>query len=82
MIKVQFEDDSTRTINFKPIVGYGMYRPLRDPKFFRKVYISETIPTLTWPNGADFNPDHLYSWEEYESIYLKRVREWENVPAQ
>lgn len=80
-IRVQFEDDTTQTINFEPIVGHRMYWPLRDPEFFNNVFISDELPTLTWPNGADFNPDHLYNWSEYEQLYIKRIKEWEDVQA-
>ncbi len=81
-LKINFEDNTSRTINFEPITGYGMYRALRDPEFFNKVFISDGIPTLTWPNGADFNPDHLYNWPEYEKLYVKQVREWEGIQTE
>lgn len=78
-IKVHFEDDTNQIINFKAITRAGMYRPLRDLEFFNKVFISDGIATLTWPNGADFNPDHLYHWPDYENLYVERIKEWENV---
>lgn len=78
-IKIRFEDGASQVINFQPILGGGMYRPLRDLEFFNKVFVSDGIATLTWPNGADFNPDHLYDWHEHENLYQKRVREWENI---
>ncbi len=81
-IKVQFEDDTTQTINFESVVGHRMYWPLRDPEFFNRVFISDEIPTLTWPNGADFNPDHLYNWQKYEQLYIKRISEWEDIQSE
>ena len=78
-INVVFEDETKQIINFKKILGGGMYRPLLDSEFFNKVFISDEIATLTWPNGADFNPDHLYNWPDHENLYSKRVREWEDV---
>lgn len=78
-IEVQFEDETCQSINFKAVLGGGMYRPLLDPDFFSKVFISDGIATLTWPNGADYNPDHLYDWPTYKSLYLKRVKELEHI---
>ncbi len=78
-IKVRFEDETTQIINFKAVLGGGMYRPLGDPDFFSKVFISDGIATLTWHNGADYNPDHLYDWPAYKSLYQKHVKEWENI---
>ena len=81
-IKVQFEDDTSQAINFRPILGGRMYLPLRDLEFFNKVFVSDGLATLTWPNGADFNPDHLYNWPDHENLYLNRVKEWEDVHSE
>jgi hypothetical protein len=69
-IKITFEDDTVRTIDFSTVLDVPMYKPMKDPQFFNRVYISDGIKTLTWPHGADFNPDHLYNWEEHESGYI------------
>ena len=72
----------SQAINFRPILDGRMYRPLRDLEFFNKGFVSDGIATLTWPNGADFNPDHLYNWPDYEDIYLNRVSEWQDIHAE
>jgi len=76
-IRVHFEDGHSRTIDFSKVLGGALFRPLRDPDYFSQVFISEGIPTLTWPNGADFNPDHLYDWPRYEKLYIERAESWE-----
>ena len=76
-IRILFEDGTVQTIDFSRVLGGELFRPLRDPDFFSRVYISEGLPTLTWPNGADFNPDHLHDWPEYEGLYIERARQWE-----
>lgn len=78
-IKVKFEDGTSQEIDFQSVLGLGMFSPLRDLEFFKKVFISDGIATLTWPNGADFNPDHLYHWSDYEDLYLKRIKECATV---
>jgi hypothetical protein len=40
----------------------GVFRPLEDPVFFRKMTVNDELGTIVWPNGADFCPDMLYGW--------------------
>ena len=43
------------------IVGRGgVFRPLEDLAFFRRVSVDAEAGTLIWPNGVDFCPDVLY----------------------
>lgn len=37
-----------------PMVG-----PLRDPAYFRRVFVEAGVPT--WPNGYDYAPSALYA---------------------
>lgn len=76
-LRVIFEDKTIREICFKDVLGGELFRPLRKASYFKKVFVSEGIPTLTWPNGADFNPDHLYNWPDYIQQYIDRARRWE-----
>jgi hypothetical protein len=76
-IRIYFEDGVTQTIAFNNVLGGELLRPLRDPDFFHQVFVSDGIPTLTWPNGADFNPDHLHDWQSYEPLYIERADRWE-----
>ncbi len=76
-IRVHFEDGVSRNIDFSDVLGGDVLRPLRDDIFFKQASISEGIPTLTWPNGADFNPDHLYDWRHYKPLYIERASKWE-----
>ena len=36
IIEIKFEDDTSQTINFRPITGRGMFKPLRDLEFFNE----------------------------------------------
>lgn len=38
--------------------GGSVVEPLRDPKFFARVFIEMGVPT--WPNGFDVDPINLY----------------------
>jgi hypothetical protein len=44
------------------IVGRGgVFAPLQDIDFFKKVKVDPEIGTLVWPNEVDMCPDVLYS---------------------
>lgn len=44
------------------IVGRGgVFAPLEEIDFFKKVKVDHEIGTLVWPNGVDLCPDVLYS---------------------
>ena len=44
------------------IVGRGgVFTPLEDIEFFKRVRVDPEIGTLVWPNDVDFCPDVLYS---------------------
>ncbi|MFN0012036.1 MAG: DUF2442 domain-containing protein [Phycisphaerales bacterium] len=55
-----FADGQRRTVDvaqFGPFVG--VFQPLLDPEFFRRVFVNPDIGTICWPNGADICPDVL-----------------------
>ncbi len=62
ILKIRFNDETTRTINFLPFLNFGMYKSLADPKIFEQVQLDKEIHTLVWPNGADFDPATLHDW--------------------
>ncbi len=37
--------------------------------------------TLTWSNGADFDPEMLRNWPSYKDEMAARARQWELVLA-
>lgn len=55
-LKVQFDDGTSQTIDFRPVLKGEFYGPLRDPTLFAQVRIDPEVHTLVWPNGADFDP--------------------------
>lgn len=75
-LRVGFDDSSTRTINFEPILEGKIYSPLRDPAVFAQVRIDPEIYTLVWPCGADFDPATLHDWPEYEQELKAVAKRW------
>jgi len=78
-IKVEFDDGTERVIDFKPVLYGQMWRPLRDLRLFNKVGIDPVARTLTWPNGADFDPETLHNWPDYVDELAERARKWAKV---
>jgi hypothetical protein len=60
-VHVVFTDGSERDIDLDPYLRGPVFEPIRrSPKLFASVYVDPESETLTWPNGADIDPDVLY----------------------
>lgn len=57
-VHVSFNDASENTIDFEPWLEGPIFKPLRDPAYFRRFFVDGG--TLIWPNGADIAPETLY----------------------
>ena len=80
-IRVEFDDRTKQVINFRPVLYGAMWGPLRELAFFNRVSIDPIAHTLSWPNGADFDPETLRNWPEYKEELAARAQQWERVPA-
>ena len=59
LLWVRFSNGETKTIDFKPLLDYNCYRPLKDIEVFKKVYIDYGVPV--WNDGEiDIAPEYLY----------------------
>jgi hypothetical protein len=59
-MRIVFTNGEAREIDLTPYIATGpIFEPVRtDPAFFQAVVVDGG--TLTWPNGADIDPDVLY----------------------
>ncbi len=80
-LRVQFDDGETQVINLEPVLYGEMWGPLRDLEFFNQVSIDPIAHTLTWPNGADFDPETLRHWDRYKDELAERAKSWARVHA-
>lgn len=61
VLRLRFNDDSERVIDFEEELYGPVFEPLReDPTLFREVRIEG--PTICWPNEADMDPDFLHGF--------------------
>jgi hypothetical protein len=54
---LRFNDDLEGEIDLRDELEGEIFEPLRDPAYFAKFSVDDT---LTWPNGADFAPEFLH----------------------
>jgi hypothetical protein len=58
---IRYEDGVEGVVDPGAIVGFrGVFVPLKDPTFFSQVRVDPELGTVSWPNGADLDPDVLY----------------------
>lgn len=61
-VHVRFDDGTAADVDLSYLVDYGgVFEPLRDPDFFRKLRADAEAGTIVWPNEADIAPETLYS---------------------
>jgi len=68
-IFLRFEDGIEGIVDLKDIIEFeGIFKSLANPSNFSKVSLNPEWGTVYWPNGADLDPDVLYSRLAGESI--------------
>ena len=61
-LHLRFEDGVEGVVDLAPHLSFrGVFEPLRDPAYFAQVFVDPELGSVTWPNGADLDPDVLYS---------------------
>lgn len=78
-LRVKFNDGAEQVIDFQPVLHGELWGPLRDLNLFRQVALDPVAHTLTWPNGADFDPETLRHWPDYKNELAARARAWDQV---
>ncbi len=68
-LHLEFEDGAQGEVDVRKLVKFrGVFEPLKDATFFAKVDVNPEWGTVFWPNGADLDPDVLYSMVTGEKI--------------
>lgn len=61
-LRVTFDDGTEGVVDVAKLTGLkGVFEPLRDPTRFQEVRVHFELGTVYWANGADLDPDVLYS---------------------
>jgi len=58
---LRFDDGVEGEVDVSRLIAFdGVFEPLRDPRVFSAVSVSQDLGTIVWPNGADLDPMVLY----------------------
>ena len=57
-LELVFQNKEKRIFDVKPYLSTGLFKTLKDEKFFKTVKIS--YDSIEWPNGVDLDPEILY----------------------
>ena len=61
-VQVRFEDGTAADVDLSYLLDYGgVFEPLRDLDFFRRLRADSEAGTIVWPNEADIAPETLYA---------------------
>lgn len=68
-LSLVFSDHKTKVVDFTSMLedAKGIFLPLKDVDYFKKVAIDDSKLSICWPNGADICPDLLYQIGEAQS---------------
>ena len=70
---VRFEDGVQGEVDIAELVTFdGVFAALRDPVRFAEVRVHPDLGTISWPNGADLDPDVLYAKVSGRPIRITR----------
>ena len=78
VVKINFNDETTREINLEPFLRGKIFESLRNnSREFRAVKVDKEMGTIVWENGADIDPDVLYhglkpAWAEEKELELTK----------
>ncbi|MDX2180713.1 MAG: DUF2442 domain-containing protein [Bryobacteraceae bacterium] len=60
-VLLRFEDGLEGVVDLGTLNFSGVFAPLANPTYFAKLRVDPDLGTIAWPNGADLDPDVLYS---------------------
>ena len=60
---LEFKNGEYRVFDMRPYLTQEgpVFQPLKDFTYFKQVKVDHEAGTITWPNGADMDPDVLYT---------------------
>jgi len=78
---LKFEDGKEGIVDVSQLIEFtGVFQPLQDLDFFKTVKVNPEWGTIYWDNGADLDPDVLYSLITGKSIpTYRQINEYEKI---
>jgi len=61
-LHLTFEDGAEGIVDIAQLIEFtGVFQPLVNPTYFAQVAVNPDLGTISWPNGADLDPNVLYA---------------------
>ena len=73
-LRLRFEDDVEGVVDLASLSFRGVFAPLQDLAYFRQVRVDKELGAVVWPNGAELDPDVLYSQITGKPIPFASIR--------
>jgi len=62
VVQLTFDTGEVKILDLEPLMWGPVFEPLlADYGLFRQVVADPEAGTITWPNGADWSPEELYT---------------------
>jgi len=73
-LHLKFEDNQEGVVDISQLIEFtGIFAPLQDLAYFNQVKLNPEWGTIYWENGADLDPDVLYSMVTNQPIQIKET---------
>lgn len=73
-LHLKFEDNQEGVVDISQLIEFtGIFAPLQDLTYFNQVKLNPEWGTIYWENGADLDPDVLYSLVTNQPIQIKET---------
>lgn len=73
-LHLKFEDNQEGVVDISQLIEFtGIFAPLQDLTYFNQVKLNPEWGTIYWENGADLDPDVLYSIVTNQPIQIKET---------
>ena len=80
-LKLLFNDGTSQTIDFLPVLVGPVFEPLRDLTIFNQVQLNPETGTIEWATGADFSPVVLHNWSAYRDKLITAFSKAQAMPV-
>ena len=84
LLYLKFEDGKDGIVDISQLIEFrGIFAKLQDINYFKTVKLNPEWGTIYWENGADLDPDVLYSIVTNEPIpqYISRTTKDKTINA-